>query len=220
MEYTLSLVAERSVVRESLKGIIWSIFFHRLFGPITPAMCEFLGVPYPVASDLPDLDSLVDEKIDQLIRMGFSFNNTDLISPLNAEVKYGVVTVRFLDLPTTKSKKKTGWFGQGKSDDEVDLKLWESWIIQIKCLPVLSESSSDKKLHQADHHLDPNVAASVSSFEDNLLKIIDIADSHKDHIPPITSLESAPFPYVINVELLERKPSEDESWGSYIKKIL
>lgn len=115
------------------------------------------------------------------------------------------LTIQFLDKKST--KKKTGWFG--KVDSLEDLKVWESWIIVVTCLPV-QESSDNQDL-------------SVQSFENNLHTIVDIVDTHKDHIPPITSLESSPFPYSIEIEpisLSYRTEGDNESWGKYIKKML
>lgn len=67
---------------------------------------------------------------------------------------------------------------------------------------------------------DENILISIESFESNLNKINDIADRHKDHIPPITSLESAPFPYSIDLESKVDYNVADQSWGGYIRKIL
>ena len=86
-----------------------------------------------MASDLPNLDSLIDEKINQLIKKKFDDNT---IQNQEQKARMGQVIIKFLDKKVTKSKKKTGWFGQGKSSDSEDLKLWESWTINVKCLPI------------------------------------------------------------------------------------
>lgn len=188
-----------------------------------------------MTSDLPDLDSLIDEKINQLIKKKFD----DTIVQRSEEnkdqkAKMGQVVIQFLDKKVTKSKKKTGWFGQGRSSDSEDLKPWESWIINVKCLPIIKESVGENRVSEktsasskgTDQEIyEQNVAVSINSFENNMRKIIDIADSQKDHIPPITSLDSSPFPYSIDVELktpesLNYTVSEDEGWGNYIKKML
>ncbi|CUM48641.1 uncharacterized protein AC631_05395 [Debaryomyces fabryi] len=188
-----------------------------------------------MTSDLPDLDSLIDERINQLIKKKFD----DAIvqkSEDNQEqkAKMGQVVIQFLDKQVTKSKKKTGWFGQGKSSDSEDLKPWESWIINVKCLPIIKESGGENRgLEKSsgstkDTHkriYEQNVAISINSFENNMRKIIDIADSQKDYIPPITSLDSSPFPYSIDVERkapenMNYTAGDDEGWGNYIKKML
>lgn len=149
------------------------------------------------------------------------FDNKSIESN-NIDPKIGQVMIQFFDENIPKSKKKTSWFGQGKSDDSSHLKLWESWIIHIKCLPVANETTTTTT--QVDQQ---NISISIESFENNLNKIIDIADAHKDHIPPITSLESAPFPYTIDVDhdgssttATTYESSGNESWGNYIRKIL
>lgn len=226
MEYTLNITAERSVVRESLKGILWTIFFHRLFGPITPTMSEFLDVPYPMVENMGELDTLIDEKINQLIKGVFNVPSNDYY--LSHGIKTGEVIVQFLDILKA-SKKKTGWFGQAKLEDEVQ-KVWESWIINVKCFPVEDVDDTDSSGGGSTSTGTPtkrsnSMDISVQSFEENLNIIIDIADSHKDHIPPITSLESSPFPYSIEVgDKISRGVKyttvDDDGWGKYIKKML
>lgn len=236
-----------------------------------------------MATNLPQLDSLIDEKIDYLIKNYFDKTNkipkpttptsrspsvstsTSNLStlPLNTndnqnksssnnprlesirgnsydddDVKWGHIVVKFFDKEITKAKKKTSWFGQGKTDDTEDLKLWESWVINCKCLPLdrcsnisclpssTSSSISDLVKNRNQNHSDP-IELSTDSFQDNLMKIVDIVDGHKEHIPPITSLESSPFPYKISVSsdtsysfTSNYNNEDDASWGKYIKNML
>lgn len=187
-----------------------------------------------MASDQADLDALIDEKINQLIKNKFD-RTLEKHNQDNTETpKIGEVVIQFLDKKVTKSKKKTGWFGQGKSSDSEDLKSWESWTIKVKCLPVTDDRSSEKSVpdksprstsDKGKNAYEQNVDLSINSFENNVRKVIDIADTHKDHIPPITSLESSPFPYTIKVEQKELDfasytATEEEGWGNYIKKML
>lgn len=216
-----------------------------------------------MASNLPDLDSLIDEKISYLIkyhfdrpnikindRSSFKTNNenpnneikileddqSSLLLPntksnLNAEdsdtFKWGQIIIYFLDKSTAKIKKKTGWFGQGKSDNEGDLSPWESWTINIKCLPLDSDrnTSSTKDISNVSsmvglNESKDNLELSTESFDENMQYIVYISDTHKDHIPPITSLESSPFPYSIEIKPDSSTTKDDASWGQYIKKIL
>lgn len=187
-----------------------------------------------MTTDLPDLDSLIDEKINQLIKKKFDNSSLQTQDPDQTHnAKMGQVVIQFLDKEVTKSKKRTGWFGQGKTSDSEDLKLWESWKINVKCLPLTKGSGDDKfafgqttRTNDKDKDAyEQSVALSVNSFENNMKKVIDIADSHKDHIPPITSLDSSPFPYTIDVERkapdnMNYTVGDEESWGNYIKKML
>ncbi|KAI5950424.1 hypothetical protein CANMA_005352 [Candida margitis] len=213
MQFTIELVAERSVLRESIKGIIWTIFFNRLFGPITPATREFLDVTYPSVANLPDLDSLIEEKITTFIRTRIEGK------PLPAR---GTITIQFLNKSNEK-RKSSGWFGREYEND--DMKAWETWTINVESLPIEEGPSIHRPKH-AGLEYSRAVTISMKSFEDSLVKIYDFVDRHKDHIPPITSLESSPFPYIIKVQEDSRSKPEkhnsdgDEGWGSYIKKIL
>lgn len=201
---------------------MWTIFFHRLFGPVVPGTNNFFDISYPYAEGQLELDSLIDERIDQLIRRKID-SDTNASEPANAE-RRGQLIVQFLD-KKEKIKKKSGWFGQGRNDME-SMTLWESWIINVKCLPFDKDKALNKEESEdndANSKQSYNIELSIESFETNLGKIIELVDSHKDHIPPITSLESSPFPYSINIERnipTSGLPQGEESWGKYIKKML
>ncbi|RCK63149.1 hypothetical protein Cantr_09849 [Candida viswanathii] len=199
MIFIIDLVAERSVLRESLKGIIWTIFFNRLFGPVTPVTNEFMNVTYPLASNLPDLDSLIDEKINKFIHS------------LTESSNRGKIEVQFLSKGS--NKKKTGWFSNSTYIDKEELKVWEVWRIDIEVLPLDQTNRNTQK--------------SIRNFESNMGKVYDIIDKYKEHIPPITTLDSAPFPYKILIpdsnhttDQATQTHEGEEGWGTYIKKIL
>jgi autophagy-related protein 101 len=42
-----------------------------------------------------------------------------------------------------------------------------------------------------------------STLQNTVMKIITLVNTHKDHIPPITTTESNPFPYQINIHQKE-----------------
>lgn len=159
-----------------------------------------------MANNLPDLDSKIDERINQLIKTEFNNANIDA---------NGNVIIQFFD-KNVKSKK-SGWFSQGK---RADLLLWESWVIDVKCLAISNQKSAEDSGVLAS-----NIKLSTKSFEDNISKIGEIVDTHKSHIPPITSLDSSPFPHEIYINKKEADMNyttskEEEGWGKYIKKML
>ncbi|KAF6069388.1 hypothetical protein FOB64_003041 [Candida albicans] len=158
MEFIINVIAERSVLRESLKGIIWTIFFNRLFGPITPVTNEFMNVSYPMANNLPDLDSLIDEKVNRILNQ---------ITEVSNQAK---INVQFLS--KSSNKKKTGWFGNSTYNAQDDLVVWESWLINVESLPLDQVSNGESK----------NVQTSIQNFANNLTRIYDIADKFKEHI--------------------------------------
>ena len=216
-----------------LLGIVWTIFFHRIFGPMTPTTNDFFSITYPMAADQPFLDSLIDEKIDLLIKSRLDKGNANTKHREDQEkgTTYGQIVIQFLGKMVRKSKKKSGWFGQIKSSEADDLQPWEIWTINVKCLPlpkvgsIITTAGTGKESQLTEDHVDEahtnNVQVSTRSFEECVFKTINIADSHKDHIPPITSLDNMPFPYTIDIEHTTPPAEEqDESWGKYIKKIL
>ncbi|QEL59674.1 hypothetical protein CJJ09_001756 [Candidozyma auris] len=191
MEFELNLTADRAVVRESLKGVLWCIFFHRLFGPIAPSSHEFMGVTYPVASNLPDVDSLFDQKIDQLIKK--DFGSADSLR----QPKVGQLLISFHKNPS-KIKKKSSWFGHLKDDVSQETTVWESWRINVNCRPVPPESLSadTSSVHdRGQRSYSPITTLDVSPFP------------YEIEIDPKSPKKPPP-------------PPDDESWGNYIKKML
>lgn len=191
------------------------MFFHRLFGPVTPITNEFMNVAYPLAANMADLDSLIDTKIDDLIKKDFG------PAANSNESRVGQLVVQFYDGNASKAKKRSGWFGQVASD-KPDL-VWESWTINVNCLPMNSADQNipgDQSLNPAERLLQ----LLLLSFENALVEVMDIVDQHKQHIPPIMTLDVLPFPYEIKIDpsLETDKPpaADDESWGHYIKKII
>lgn len=190
------------------KGIVWTIFFHRLFGPITPTTNEFLDVIYPMAADQPELDSTIDQKVDELLK-------THLVAQAQAPLE-GVLVILFMDENHAKAKKKSGWFGhitEGKQESYS----WESWVIRVQC----TAFSTPEHL---GNDVDAMFKPSIASFEENMYIITSLVDRHKDHIPPIMTLDVAPFPYKIEAlpkaSAAHKGSTEDDSWSHYIKKMI
>lgn len=180
---------------------------------MTPITTEFMDIAYPMAANLPDLDSLIDTKIDELIRKDFG-------GPSVTQPRVGVLLVQFLD-GNGKSKKKSSWFGHVTEDKP--LTPWESWTLNVMCLPlgdVDLPGPGDQALNPAERLLQ----LSLLSFESALAEVMDLVDHHKHHIPPIMTLDVLPFPYEITIdpkrEGTQQLTAEDESWGHYIKKII
>ncbi|KAM9931881.1 hypothetical protein OXX80_008474 [Metschnikowia pulcherrima] len=214
MEFLLNLTAERSVAREALKGVLWTIFFHRLFGPVVPVTNEFLEIPYPMVVGVPDIDSAIDERIDQLIKRDFSS------ATHNAEPSVGQIVVSFAQ-KATKSKKKSGWFGHVK--EEPASTVWETWTINVNCLPLSYSEHQPSGLTNAVNPAERLLRLSALSFEATLNEILNLANTHKDHIPPIMTLDVCPFPYEITVDpqsAANPPAADDETWAQYIKKLM
>lgn len=104
------------------------------------------------------------------------------------------VTVQFFE----KRTKKSTWFG--KSDD----KLWEQWRVSVRAVTCRSDAESEKMRESMQQQL-----------QNVLLAIASDVNANKDHIPPITTVETSPFPYRVVVS-----GGSPESWGAAFKKML
>ncbi|CAI5757051.1 unnamed protein product [Candida verbasci] len=232
-------IGKYQIRKEGTSSTIWTIFFTRLFGPVTPMDQEFLEITYPMASNLPDLDSLIDDKISKFLqyidRNPITTSNGNIKHTINIEFyntkdKPATTTTTTTATTTTTTgssrRKSSGWFGGSSRKDDKQLdrsNCWEIWLINVEILPMNKITPLPHPIN-TNYQLSPNIEKSRNSFESNLLKIYDLVDEYKDHIPPITSLDSAPFPYEININDKQRvstvEGNPDDSWGTYIKKIL
>lgn len=164
-----------------------------------------------MAEDQTEIDSDIDERINELVK-GLEPSTT---------TKMPAIVVLFLEKDPFKAKKKTGWFGQTKHSQ--DLKAWELWTVETYCI-FEGQRGFNQPLAMVDA---PDMTASTRSFESALNKIIDYADANKHHIPPISSLDSCPFPCTIEVwphgvpgSTPAQPANADDTWGNYIKKML
>lgn len=184
-------------------ALLSSILFHRLFGSVTPDSRELLNITYPhpllgTAKENQQLAQLLDENASLLSKSLENGERPDLeLPPSLAELPRakqtevasvgtvpGVVvgetdmTVQFFE----KRTKKTTWFG--KSDD----KLWEQWRVRIRAVTCRSDVETEKMRGLVQQQLQSILMAMAADVNGN-----------KDHIPPITTVETSPFPYKVVV---------------------
>lgn len=183
---------------------------------MTPVINELMDISYPMAADCPEIDSIIDHRIDQLIKQCF----TSAQHPPTPTV--GQVIVLFSYKDPSKTKKKSGWFGHVKEQASDDLPMWEKWIVNVNCLPVSGDARNLSDGNGLMNNAERLLHLSAASFESNLFRILDVVDKHKNHIPPILNLDVAPFPFTISISSPNTpvNASEDETWGHYIKKII
>ncbi|KAK6200301.1 uncharacterized protein RJT21DRAFT_114725 [Scheffersomyces amazonensis] len=155
-----------------------------------------------MASNLYDLDSVIDEKVNQLIKG--SFDKVEGKTP-----NTGQVIIRFYDGKLLKGRKLSGgsvdtggggggWFSAGASTtSKTNDNAWELWTITVECLPIEEHKEASSG---STKEINGNIKLSIKSFEDNLNQIFTTVDTHKDHIPPITSTASVTFPYTITID--------------------
>lgn len=187
-QFVLEVFAEPTCVKDIVRAILHTIFFHRYFPSLRPSTIEVLDFTLPFVSD-PQLETLIDTRVGQLIRQLSSTSSS------KGNVR-GQLAVQFFE----KRRRKgggLGWFtGAGKAEEEV---CWEIWCLEVTIATPRTEAERVKV-----------VKAMASTLQRTAMKIVTIVNKDKEHIPPITTSETNPFPY--QIELNPRL----EGWGKSI----
>ncbi|KAL7272977.1 hypothetical protein RUND412_004196 [Rhizina undulata] len=168
--YSLEVLADRSLVKEAVRGIISTIFFHRFFPTVRPKTRDVLDLTLPAVDDV-ELDELIDQRVAQLVK------SIEATSTGTAKSHRGQIAVQFFERRTRKA-----WFSK---EEKI---CWEQWILSV----TLVTSRNDAERSKTRKLTETQLQAAV-------LEIITIASTRKDHIPPITSNDDNPFPYSIVV---------------------
>ena len=222
-EYILEVFADPTCVKDIVRGtrymyihisllgltrpgILHAIFFHRYFPPLRPSSREVLDLTLPFVAD-PELETLIDTRVGQLVRQ--------LSSTSSPKSVRGQLAVQFFE----KRRRKAGglgWFtGAGKAEEEV---CWEIWCLEITLATPRTEAGTLRLLGPGRGDKDAEyiterakvIKAMGSTLQRTAMKIVTIVNRDKEHIPPITTSETNPFPYqiVLNPRL--------EGWGKSI----
>ncbi|KAF2404304.1 DUF1649-domain-containing protein, partial [Trichodelitschia bisporula] len=185
-EYTLDIFADPTCVKDIVKAILHTIFFHRYFIPTVPLTRDVLDQTLPAIDDV-DLETLIDQRATSLVRALDTSGAAVGTVPRAGQSGRAQLVVQFFE----KKRRKTYFFG--KADEEV---CWEQWAIDVTAAAPRTETdrikvrkAMEKSLHKA------------------AIKIVTIVNQHKEHIPPITTTETNPFPYQILIN-----PKTD-GWG-------
>jgi len=166
-EYTLEIFADAACVRDVVKAILHTIFFHRYFPSISPLTRDLLDLTLPAIDDV-DLETLIDQRTAALVRA---------IESTHHQRGRGQLAVQFFE----KKRRKTYFFG--KADEEV---CWEQWILDVTLATPRTETDVLKVRR-----------AMEKSLRKAALKVITTVNQQKDHIPPITTTDANPFPYQV-----------------------
>lgn len=183
-----------------------------------PLTRDLLDQTLPAIDDV-DLETLIDQRATSLVRAIERPTDMPTVHPggrsgynsgSNAQSGRAQIAVQFFE----KKRKKTYFFGKG--DEEI---CWEQWTLDITCATPRTESGMFSSVNKI--RISPRIrtnnptskdrikvrAAMEKSLQKTCLKIINIVNRDKDHIPPITGLDN-PFPYQIVVN------PRSENWGA------
>ncbi|KAL2865673.1 autophagy-related protein 101 [Aspergillus lucknowensis] len=183
-EYFLEIFADTTTVRDVLKGVLNLIFFHRYFPSIRPTTFDVLDFTLPAINDV-DLETLIDSRISSLVRQHSSTSGAHESGGSSTTGGGGVrgrIAVEFYE----KKRRRSGmWFAglAGKAEEEV---CWEVWNLDVTIATPRTESERAKVRRATENML-----------QKAALKILTVVNRDKDHIPPITTSDSNPFPYRI-----------------------
>ncbi|KAL9128665.1 MAG: hypothetical protein Q9217_002693 [Psora testacea] len=183
-EYLIEVFADPTCVKDIVRGILHTIFFHRYFPSICPSALEVLDFTLPLVAD-PELETLIDTRVGQLVRQMSSTS-----SP-KSSVR-GLMSVSFFEKKRRKTGGGLGWW-TGKAEEEI---CWEKWGLEVTLATPRTEDERTKV-----------IKAIGSSLQKTAMRILAIVNRDKEHIPPITTSETNPFPY--NIEINPRV----EGWG-------
>ncbi|KAH8548510.1 hypothetical protein BGW37DRAFT_523280 [Umbelopsis sp. PMI_123] len=109
--------------------------------------------------------------------------------------RQGKIAVLFYE-----KRLKNNWWQFSKSEELI---CWEQWAITITVVEPQSEQEKQKIRKSMERQLNQN-----------LIKILNIINEHKEHIPSITTTEGNPFPYQIAIL------GSSESWAAMIKRLI
>ncbi|KAG7290914.1 hypothetical protein NEMBOFW57_000919 [Staphylotrichum longicolle] len=189
----------RDVVRDFVRnlGILHTIFFLRYFPSIIPQTRDVLGLELAYIPEA-EIETLIDQRVAALVRqleserhqphnpisdrgrgLGLGTPPPPYNSGGGGGGGRGQITIQFLE----KRRRKT-WYAM-RGDDEV---CWESWTVKVTVADPRTEGERAKVRR-----------ASETTLHNTIMKAVTLANAHKDHIPPITTTESNPFPYQINI---------------------
>jgi autophagy-related protein 101 len=130
-EYTLELFADPSCLKEVVKAVLHTIFFHRYFIPIVPASRDLLDLSLPVIEDI-ELETLIDQRATSLVRAIERPVTPTAGSRTTQASGRAQITVMFFE---RQKRKKTYFFS--KADEEV---CWETWTLDVTCATPRTES--------------------------------------------------------------------------------
>ncbi|GAB1320168.1 hypothetical protein MFIFM68171_10378 [Madurella fahalii] len=198
LEFTLEAFADPNSVRDVVRGILQTIFFLRFFPSVLPQTRDVLGLELAYVPEA-EIETLIDQRVTALVRQLESERHQTPtsglgITPPSAGSGRGQITVQFFE----KRRRKT-WYNM-RGDDEV---CWERWTVKVTVAEPRTEGERAKVRK-----------ASETTLHNTILKAVTLANAHKDHIPPITTTESNPFPYQINIGSQHHQKEAASGWAT------
>ncbi|KAJ9138032.1 DUF1649-domain-containing protein [Coniochaeta hoffmannii] len=201
-DFILEAFADPASVRDVVRGILHTIFFNRFFPSVLPETREVLDLTLPHVPDV-ELETMIDQRTAALIRQldadrnqphhhhHHQNQNQNNHQNNNGGSGRGQIAVQFYE---RRRRKTSGWYPLRGGEEEI---CWESWTIKV----TVAEPRTESERAKVRKAMESTLLATV-------LKIVTYVNTHKDHIPPITTTESNPFPYQIHIN------QKEASWAT------
>ncbi|KAL9055960.1 MAG: hypothetical protein Q9162_003256 [Coniocarpon cinnabarinum] len=170
----------------------------------SPYALEPPTITHPLVDDA-DIETEISERATQLTR---SLERT-LKSDPSGQVKKSV-SIHFYE--KKRKKASTGFAGFWKepsSASEANGVRWESWDLAFlvqqakvgrKANYAVEDEEDDSSSDEDDGDAEALVRKSVKSLRKAMMDVIQTSGDEKEHIPPITSADTNPFPFEIIID--------------------
>ena len=136
-----------------------------------------LDLTLPYVSD-DDIEDLIEQRTNTFLRQ-LDSTSTQASPQYQPKGGRGRLVLQYLE-----KKRKKGWFVT-KADEET---VWENWIIDVALTSARSEPEADRNRQRMEQQL-----------QDAAMKVVQIVNRDRGHIPPITGNDANAFPYQILV---------------------
>ncbi|GAO19978.1 uncharacterized protein UV8b_03772 [Ustilaginoidea virens] len=183
-EFILDVFTDPRSLRDVVKAILHTIFFTRFFPSLVPRTRDVLDLTLPYVDD-NELETMIDQRASALERQLDAERSSGGGGNPNANANgggRGQVAIQFFE-----KRRRKAWLSRG--DEEV---CWESWTLKVTVAEPRTESERAKVRR-----------AMEQTLLTTAMKIVTFANTHKDHIPPITTQGGNPFPFKISIDQKE-----------------
>lgn len=158
-----------------------------------------LDLTLPIVDDV-ELETLIEQRTQALIRQLDTSSDSGL---RNGSVR-GQIVVQFFE-----KRRRKAWFTKG--EEEI---CWEQWTLNVTLATPRTESGMlrfyiifGKLLIKTTERAKVRTAME-SMLQKTVMKIVSTVNKEKNHIPPITTSETNPFPYQISIN------QKGDGWGA------
>ncbi|KAL6869511.1 hypothetical protein ACO1O0_000837 [Amphichorda felina] len=139
-EFILDVFADPKSVRDIVKGILHTIFFHRFFPALTPHTRDVLDLTLPYVDD-DELETMIDQRAAALERQLHAERSSGTVGSGNTGGGRGQMVVQFYE-----KRRRKAWLSRG--DDEV---CWECWTVKVTVAEPRTESDPPHYRHENRH---------------------------------------------------------------------